>query len=226
MWKIVLQSGFHGIKPAPKALKHADGSYTIKLSPAHFELFKENQRKQCVGVGVPVKRKVKKLPPANIPAEVRPEEVGPSVSDVDDKVGYTKDPSMLFFGFNENDFSYFFVISSSLRYRFDKCNFLVSFFITLNEPDIFQGGNFILQISAPLWYTIKNNDGFKGIKPTPNPDPNPDGSFTVKLTPSQFAIFQENQKDQSVAPHKKPSDNSVSVIKDASALSLKYSVIL
>ena len=53
----------------------------------------------------------------------------------------------------------------------------------------------MLQIPAPLWKIILQNKGFEGIKPSPeNTKPNPDGSFTVKLTPAQWKIFQDNQK--------------------------------
>ena len=79
-----------------------------------------------------------------------------------------------------------------------------------------QGGKFVLQIPAPLWKIIQQNKGFDGIKPTPNPKSNPDGSRTVKLTPAQWVIFQENQKKAPVPvpaepetgkePSDKPSD--------------------
>ena len=54
----------------------------------------------------------------------------------------------------------------------------------------------MLQIPEPVWKIVNQNKGFEGIKPTPNPKPNPDGSRTVKLTPAQWNIFQENQKKQ------------------------------
>ena len=57
-----------------------------------------------------------------------------------------------------------------------------------------QGGHYVLQIPASLWPTLQTNERFKGIKPTPNAEPNPDGSFTVKLNPRQYQIFQANMK--------------------------------
>lgn len=40
---------------------------------------------------------------------------------------------------------------------------------------------------------ILENNGFLGIKPTPTPTGNPDGSFTVALSPKNFDIFQKRQ---------------------------------
>ena len=77
----------------------------------------------------------------------------------------------------------------------------------------------MLKIPAPLWKIILQNKGFEGIKPTPNPKPNPDGSRTVKLTPAQWQIFQDNQKKAPVPvpaePGKEPTDE-ISVTKDRS----------
>ena len=66
-----------------------------------------------------------------------------------------------------------------------------------------------------MWTILIQNKRFEGIRPTPNPKPNPDGSYTVKLTTIQWKVFQENQKKPPVpvpaapepeksAPGKKP----------------------
>ena len=57
-----------------------------------------------------------------------------------------------------------------------------------------QGGKYVLQIPASLWTILIQNKRFEGIRPTPNPKPNPDGSYTVKLTTIQWNVFQDNQK--------------------------------
>ena len=57
-----------------------------------------------------------------------------------------------------------------------------------------QGGKYVLQIPATLWTILIQNKRFEGIRPTPNPKPNPDGSYTVKLSTIQWKVFQENQK--------------------------------
>ena len=83
-----------------------------------------------------------------------------------------------------------------------------------------------MQIPASLWKTLQTNERFKGIKPTPNAQPNPDGGYTVKLNPRQYQIFQDNMKkpamlvpvDDSVpekVPADQPGDNIV-VEKDPS----------
>ena len=61
-----------------------------------------------------------------------------------------------------------------------------------------QGGKTVLQIPAPLWTILVQNKRFEGIRPTPNPKPNPDGSYTVKLTTTQFKVFEENQKKPAI----------------------------
>ena len=45
---------------------------------------------------------------------------------------------------------------------------------------------------------LVQNKRFEGIRPTPNPKPNPDGSYTVKLTTTQFKVFEENQKKPAI----------------------------
>lgn len=67
------------------------------------------------------------------------------------------------------------------------------------------------------------NNGFAGITPTPSPSANPDGSFTVKLTPAEFQTFQDNQKNQPAAAAPAPAgapadDSSISVTQDPSTL--------
>ena len=56
-----------------------------------------------------------------------------------------------------------------------------------------------MQIPATLWTILIQNKRFEGIRPTPNPKPNPDGSYTVKLTTIQWKVFQENQKKPPVS---------------------------
>ena len=57
-----------------------------------------------------------------------------------------------------------------------------------------QGGNYFLTIPASVWIILRDNGGFKGIKFVQDPTTNPDGSYTVKLTPDQWETFQVNQK--------------------------------
>jgi hypothetical protein len=57
-----------------------------------------------------------------------------------------------------------------------------------------KGGKHVLHIPASLWTILQQNRRFEGIRPTPNPKPNPDGSYTVKLSTIQWKVFQENQK--------------------------------
>ena len=45
---------------------------------------------------------------------------------------------------------------------------------------------------------LVQNKRFEGIRPTPDPKPNPDGSYTVKLTTTQFKVFEENQKKPAI----------------------------
>ena len=73
---------------------------------------------------------------------------------------------------------------------------------------LIQGGKTVLQIPAPLWTILVQNKRFEGIRPTPNPKANPDGSYTVKLTTTQFKVFEENQKKPAIpvpAEPEKPS---------------------
>jgi len=52
---------------------------------------------------------------------------------------------------------------------------------------------------------LVQNKRFEGIRPTPNPKPNPDGSYTVKLTTTQFKVFEENQKKPAIPVSAEPS---------------------
>ena len=63
---------------------------------------------------------------------------------------------------------------------------------------ITQGGKTVLHIPAPLMKILVQNKRFEGIRPTPDPKPNPDGSYTVKLTTTQFKVFEENQKKPAI----------------------------
>ena len=73
-----------------------------------------------------------------------------------------------------------------------------SFLLSHNTCETYEyfteGGKYVLQIPAPLWTILIQNKRFEGIRPTPNPKPNPDGSYTVKLTTIQWNVFQDNQK--------------------------------
>ena len=70
----------------------------------------------------------------------------------------------------------------------------------------FQGGKYVLQIPATVWPILQQNKSFDGIRPTPNPKPNPDGTYTVKLTVFQWKKFQDNQRKAPVPAPKKPED--------------------
>ena len=63
-----------------------------------------------------------------------------------------------------------------------------------------------------MWTILIQNKRFEGIKPTPNPKPNADDSRTVKLSPAQWQIFQDNQKNPAIPvpatePGKEPSSD-------------------
>jgi hypothetical protein len=86
-------------------------------------------------------------------------------------------------------------------------------------PFVFtQGGKFVLQIPANLWTILIQNKRFEGIRPTPNPKPNSDGSYTVKLTTIQWKVFQENQKKPQHPYPAQPDQHTdeISVVKDRS----------
>ena len=51
-----------------------------------------------------------------------------------------------------------------------------------------------MQIPAPMWKILQQNNRFDGIRLFPKPKPNPDQSYTVKLTVTQWNVFQENMK--------------------------------
>ena len=83
---------------------------------------------------------------------------------------------------------------------------------------LWQGGKHVLQIPASLWTILIQNKRFEGIRPSPNPRLNPDGSYTVELTTIQWNVFQDNQKKPPVlvpaepeksAPGKKPESTSL-----------------
>ena len=61
---------------------------------------------------------------------------------------------------------------------------------------------------------------FEGINPTPNPKPNPDGSYTVVLTIVQWQVFQEKTPVplMEIPPPKEPSDETISITQNPSAL--------
>ena len=50
LWKMInLSNGFAGITLPSKLAANADGSYDVKLSPAEWNIFQENQSKATVG---------------------------------------------------------------------------------------------------------------------------------------------------------------------------------
>ena len=74
-----------------------------------------------------------------------------------------------------------------------------------------------------MWTILVQNKRFEGIRPTPNPKPNPDGSYTVKLTTTQFKVFEENQKKPAIpvpaepakpASGKEPEPEKPSLVKE------------
>ena len=53
---------------------------------------------------------------------------------------------------------------------------------------------------------LQINNRFEGIRPTPKPDQNPDGSYTVRLTITQWQRFQDNiKKPANLVPLDEPS---------------------
>ena len=78
-----------------------------------------------------------------------------------------------------------------------------------------QGGKYVLQIPATLWTILIQNKRFEGIRPTPNPKPNPDGSYTVKLTTIQWKVFQENQKKPPVPVPAAPEPEKTAPVEEA-----------
>ena len=53
---------------------------------------------------------------------------------------------------------------------------------------------------------LQINKRFDGIRPTPKPDENPDGSYTVRLTITQWQQFQDNiKKPADLLPLEDPS---------------------
>merc|ERR1719204_526191 len=150
LWTIILQNkGLEGIKPIPTPKPNPDGSRTVKLTPAQWKTFQDNQKK----------------PPIPVPDKPEPGK------EPTDSISVINDPS----------------------------------------------GKFVLRIPANLWTIIIQNKGFEGIKPTPNPKPNPDGSRTVTLTPAQWKIFQDNRKKPPVpTPAEAPSGDTIAATKDKS----------
>jgi len=126
LWKIIIQNkGFAGITPTPNPAPNANGSYTVKLNAAEWQIFQNNQNKPAV-----------------------PVQAEPAAAPAGDNISVAQDAS----------------------------------------------GKFVLQIPAALWKIIIQNKGFAGITPTPNPAPNANGSYTVKLNAAEWQIFQDNQK--------------------------------
>ena len=61
---------------------------------------------------------------------------------------------------------------------------------------------------------------FEGIDPTPDPKPNPDGSYTVVLTIVQWQVFREKTPVplMEISPLNEPSDVVIAVTQNPSAL--------
>ena len=77
---------------------------------------------------------------------------------------------------------------------------------SLNQSVTFQGGKYNLQIPVSLMRILEVNKRFDGIRPAPRPDKNPDGSFTVRLTITQWQQFQDNvKKPATLLPLEDPS---------------------
>merc|ERR1719204_1947998 len=207
LWTIILQNkGLEGIKPIPTPKPNPDGSRTVTLTPAQWQTFQDNQKK----------------PPIAIPDKPEPgKEPTDSISVINDPSGkfVLRIPANLWTIILQNK-----GLEGIKPIPTPKPNPDGSRTVTLTPAQwkIFQdnrkkhpvptpaeapsgdtiaatkdkSGNFVLQIPEPVWKIVNQNKGFEGIKPTPNPKPNPDGSRTVKLTPAQWNIFQENQKKQ------------------------------
>lgn len=64
---------------------------------------------------------------------------------------------------------------------------------------------------------IKLSGGFSGIRLSPAPTANADGSYDVNLSPAEWNIFQENQSKANVqAKESEPQENEISVSVDES----------
>ena len=51
LWIIIQQNrGFEGIEPAPQSKPNDDGSFTVTLTPAQWQIFQDNQKKPPVPV--------------------------------------------------------------------------------------------------------------------------------------------------------------------------------
>ena len=77
----------------------------------------------------------------------------------------------------------------------------------------------MLLIPAGVWKILQANDGLKGITLPQAPTANPDGSYTIRMTPDQWQIFQVNQQSQptqSAPEPASPDDDSVTATKDPS----------
>merc|ERR1719204_241378 len=241
LWIIIQQNrGFDGIEPAPQSKPNDDGSFTVKLSPAQWQIFQDNQKK----------------PPIAVPAEATPLAAGeqPSPGDIaveQDRSGnyILQIPAALWTTLQTNerfegikptpnpspnaDGSRTVKLSpaqwQTFQNNMNKPSMLVPVDDSVPEkvPSDQPGdnitveqdpsGKFVLRIPANLWTIIIQNKGFEGIKPTPNPKPNPDGSRTVTLTPAQWKIFQDNRKKPPVpTPAEAPSGDTIAATKDKS----------
>ena len=67
-----------------------------------------------------------------------------------------------------------------------------------------EGGKRVLHIRAPMWTTLQQNKRFDGIRLFPRPKPNPDGSYTVTLTVTQWKVFEKNMEKAPIPVPGKP----------------------
>lgn len=51
-----------------------------------------------------------------------------------------------------------------------------------------------MSIPGGMWSIIMANNGFAGINLSPKPRPNANGSYNIKLSAAEWAIFQQNQQ--------------------------------
>ena len=160
----------------------------MKLTPAQWQIFQDNQKK----------------PPVSVPAEPAAPGAAPGQQPSPGDIAVEQDRStFIWLDFPPNLLTtccYYNSIQNQSSVYLKTKSVKV---LAIRTP---QGGNYILVIPGDLWPVLQTNERFAGIKPTPNPSPKPDGTRTVKLTPAQWQIFQDNMKKPSMLV---PVDDSV-----------------
>merc|ERR1719204_2849409 len=236
VWKIIIQNkGFEGIKPTPDPKPNPAGSRTVTLTPAQWKTFQDNQKKPPTPV--PVEPEPGKKP-SDKPADeisVTKDPSGKFVMQIpahlwtiilqnkglegikpiptpkpnpDGSRTVTLTPAQ-WQTFQDNQKKPPIAIPDKPEPGKEPTDSIS----VINDPS----GKFVLRIPANLWTIIIQNKGFEGIKPTPNPKPNPDGSRTVTLPPAQWKIFQDNRKKPPVpTPAEAPSGDTIAATKDKS----------